>query len=554
MSWLFGFNRNSPNVEHKPTFVSTPTENYESKINSNKGMETYRFDSSALERAAKAAKELEYSKNAKEALELAKAQELTWQMEHQNKIKEYELNIEQMKIEQQKIYYEEKHKLIAEETKQSQQRAQYQDQLARRRYDDQLLQQQKINRENLTRQEESVQKQEALRKATIDYELETKHEKEMARVEAQARAKAKAERENRDLFLERLRVQAQEQRVTTLESIKSVTSILGSGFNSFISDWNKIIAAAGGITLLALGAYSAKHSTQVMGKYIGDRLGKPSLVRDTSRLAVTEIFKHPIKYIKRLCSRAENALSGVILSPKLEERLREIAIATRQTKSNSGLYRNLLFYGSPGTGKTMFAKSLALHSGMDYAIMTGGDVSPMGPQGVSAIHKLFDWALTSKRGLLLFVDEADAFLKKRSKEIISEDLRSSLNAFLYRTGEHSNKFMLVLASNTPEQFDWAINDRIDEMLKFDNPGLLERERMVLAYFDKYIIQTCLNNKRRKLKLADFDHVKKCGEIAVRTQGLSGREISKFIVSLQGMIEMHRMIFKLKIMGKHSVLI
>ncbi|XP_065324030.1 ATPase family AAA domain-containing protein 3-like isoform X3 [Gordionus sp. m RMFG-2023] len=461
MSWLFGFNRNSPNVEHKPTFVSTPTENYESKINSNKGMETYRFDSSALERAAKAAKELEYSKNAKEALELAKAQELTWQMEHQNKIKEYELNIEQMKIEQQKIYYEEKHKLIAEETKQSQQRAQYQDQLARRRYDDQLLQQQKINRENLTRQEESVQKQEALRKATIDYELETKHEKEMARVEAQARAKAKAERENRDLFLERLRVQAQEQRVTTLESIKSVTSILGSGFNSFISDWNKIIAA-----------------------------------------------------------------------PKLEERLREIAIATRQTKSNSGLYRNLLFYGSPGTGKTMFAKSLALHSGMDYAIMTGGDVSPMGPQGVSAIHKLFDWALTSKRGLLLFVDEADAFLKKRSKEIISEDLRSSLNAFLYRTGEHSNKFMLVLASNTPEQFDWAINDRIDEMLKFDNPGLLERERMVLAYFDKYIIQTCLNNKRRKLKLADFDHVKKCGEIAVRTQGLSGREISKFIVSLQ----------------------
>ena len=41
--------------------------------------------------------------------------------------------------------------------------------------------------------------------------------------------------------------------------------------------------------------------------------------------------------------------------------------------------------------------------------------------------------------VLLFVDEADAFLRKRSQELISEDLRAALNAFLYRTGEQSNK-------------------------------------------------------------------------------------------------------------------
>ena len=99
----------------------------------------------------------------------------------------------------------------------------------------------------------------------------------------------------------------------------------------------------------------------------------------------------------------------------------------------------------------MFAKKLAMHSGMDYAIMTGGDVAPMGRDGVTAMHKVFDWASTSRKGLLLFVDEADAFLRKRSSEKISEDLRSTLNAFLYRTGEQNDKFMLVLASNTPEQ-------------------------------------------------------------------------------------------------------
>ena len=44
-------------------------------------------------------------------------------------------------------------------------------------------------------------------------------------------------------------------------------------------------------------------------------------------------------------------------------------------------------HGPPGTGKTLFAKKLAKHSGLDYAILTGGDISPLGRDGVTAIHK-----------------------------------------------------------------------------------------------------------------------------------------------------------------------
>lgn len=62
------------------------------------------------------------------------------------------------------------------------------------------------------------------------------------------------------------------------------------------------------------------------------------------------------------------------------------------------------------------------------------------------------------------MDEADAFLRRRSTETISEDMRNALNAFLYRTGEQTDRFMVVYASNQPEQFDDAINDRIDEMV------------------------------------------------------------------------------------------
>jgi len=59
---------------------------------------------------------------------------------------------------------------------------------------------------------------------------------------------------------------------------------------------------------------------------------------------------------KKLLKKNEEVLSGIILKPKLEERLRDVAIATSHTKKNNGYYRNLLMYGPPGTGKTMFAK------------------------------------------------------------------------------------------------------------------------------------------------------------------------------------------------------
>merc|ERR1711971_102266 len=112
---------------------------------------------------------------------------------------------------------------------------------------------------------------------------------------------------------------------------------------------------------------------------------------------------------------------------------------------------------------------------------------------------------TSRKGLILFVDEADAFLRKRSSETISEDMRSTLNAFLYRTGDQSDKFMLVLASNTPEQLDWAINDRLDEVVEFALPGAEERERLVRLYFDKYVLSAAMEGSRgRRLKIEDMD--------------------------------------------------
>lgn len=275
---------------------------------------------------------------------------------------------------------------------------------------------------------------------------------------------------------------------------RTAGSVVGAGAQALLTDWDKVLAAAGGLSLLALGVYSAKGAASVTSRYVEARIGKPSLVNETSRFTFSDVIAHPLKMFKRLKGKPQDALQGVVLEPKLEERLRDVAIATRNTRRNNGFYRNLMLHGAPGTGKTMFARKLAEHSGMDYAIMSGGDVAPMGKSGVTAIHKVFDWARTSHRGVLLFVDEADAFLRKRSSEHISEDLRAALNAFLFRTGEQNTKFMLVLASNTPEQFDYAINDRVDEVVEFLLPGLEERERLVRLYFDKFVLVPATEGK------------------------------------------------------------
>lgn len=485
----------------------------------------YAFDSTGLERAAKAARELEKSPLAKQILDLSNQQETTKKEEMKVKVKEYEAAIEHAKIEQKKVDYEERKKLLSEEAKIAQQKAQYDDQLARKRYQDQLAQQKKTNQEILREQEASIAKQEQMKYEAQKRANELSHENDLKRIEAKMKARAKVERENRDINLEQIKLKAAEDRQTKLESIKSLGDMFGNGFQSFISDKEKVKTAVYGITLTAVGIYAAKHSIGIIGRSIESRISKPSLVRETSRLNINDIVNHPFKSVKRLLIRQQgDALKDVILKPRLEEHLRDLSISIRTTKKNKGTFGNVLFYGPPGTGKTLVAKNLTEYSGMDYAILTGADVAPLGADAVTSIHKLFDWANTSRKGLIVFIDEADAFLRKRNSFDMNQDLRTCLNAFLNRTGTPSKNFMLILSSNLPSDFDKAVNDRITEYIEFDNPSLEQRQRLVRLYFDKFILEPASQMKSR-LKVDNFDYDKVCSKIAEMTDGFSAREIS-----------------------------
>lgn len=48
---------------------------------------------------------------------------------------------------------------------------------------------------------------------------------------------------------------------------------MGAGLNALVTDWDKTLAAAGGLSLLALGVYTAKGATSVTARFIEARIG-----------------------------------------------------------------------------------------------------------------------------------------------------------------------------------------------------------------------------------------------------------------------------------------
>ena len=238
-------------------------------------------------------------------------------------------------------------------------------------------------------------------------------------------------------------------------------------------------------------------------------------------------------------------LDGVVLPADLRRRLVQLANATRNAKANRSPFRHMLLHGPPGTGKTLVAKRLAKATGLEYALMSGGDVGPLGPEGVTALHSLFRWSRTSSKGVLVFIDEAEAFLASRSNGRLTEHMRNALNAFLYQTGSPTSHFVLVLATNRASDLDEAVLDRTDEELYVGLPDLAARRHLVELYYDLYLrklqrrggrlaaVLRFLGGRPAPLDVGPgVDDAATLAAVAEQTEGFSGRAIEKLFVAVQ----------------------
>jgi ATPase family AAA domain-containing protein 3A/B len=398
----------------------------------------------------------------------------------------------------------------------------------------------------------SEEKIQAARRGTDALKAELERETIRARALAEAEGRAAEARANADvnLALMRARVAAEAEKYTAL--VSTALSSVGSGLHTLLGDPRTAGAACATVTALALGYFGAREGARVTAAHAARLLGTPSLVRETTRGGLLSSARGVHRPSRRAAADTAELLADVVLPPALRERVAALAGSTASARARGAPLRNVMFHGPPGTGKTLVARALALHSGLDYAIMSGGDVAPLGAKAVTEIHELFEWASRSQRGVLLFVDEADAFCARRGGGAApagaaaggAEEVRAALNALLYRTGGQSSSLALVVATNRPAELDEAVLDRMDESLEFPLPGQAERRALVQLYYERYVLAPpaapagpfWAARAQPPAITPDADVTDALlQEAAHVTEGFSGRELAKLMLSVQAAV-------------------
>jgi|GEM_PF-2506257 len=316
------------------------------------------------------------------------------------------------------------------------------------------------------------------------------------------------------------------------------------GIKSAIEKWkiltNPQTLVRGGqvLTAVAGGTIAISYGCRFAFDQLSALLGKPSLVDQTSRKTFYESIKQLARKMISGQSEETIALGDVILPAALDESIKSLAEEARNAHISQLPLKNILLYGLPGTGKSMAAKALAYYSGMDYAIFSGANLAQFSPgKDVQELRTLLQWAKYSPRGTIIFIDEAEAILKKRSQ--LTDQGLKLLNTFLALTGEESSKIMFIFATNHPEKFDSAVLSRIGQKLEFPLPGIEERIKLLDMYISKKIrndVRTIVRPDGQKIQtkveLASEINAEFLKLVAERIDGFSGREITQFVTDLR----------------------
>jgi len=503
-----------------------------------------KFDPDDLEKGAAALKEIDGSKNAKLAFELATIQENTKSLSIARNVEQTKVARAQMEEQLASTQGDELRRTISHIADQERQTAQYKAEVESSLQSNKLETARAQLDYQLKREQEQFQSHEGIRlgnerimeeAARETLRLRGAHDKEtaMAGVKAEAAGRAQQERENIEIRLRELRARTAEERRTSLDSINEIFSSASSGAQALYDDKGKAVTLVTGLTVMALGIYSARAATRVAGTVLERTLSRPPLVRETSRWTWRpQLMTFP--WTKS--SGSKGIFDTIVLEEELTERLKWTTNALLSAQENGTPFRHLLLHGPPGTGKTLFARTLARQSGLDYAVMSGGDLGPLGREGPHELHKLFEWAKHSKRGLVLFVDEADAFLRRGrgSDGAMSEDARNALSIFLHHTGTESARVAVILATNVPSVLDRAVLDRIDEAFEFPRPAYPQRLAMLQLFTEQYLLRPA----KRGAKAIEVDpelDIKFLEEVAKKTDGLSGRQLAKLILAFQSAV-------------------
>ncbi len=203
---------------------------------------------------------------------------------------------------------------------------------------------------------------------------------------------------------------------------------------------------------------------------------------------------------------------------ELEEIVEFLRDPKKFTKLGGKIPKGVLLVGSPGTGKTLLARSVAGEAGVPFFTISGSDfVEMFVGVGASRVRDLF---VQGKKNApcIIFIDEIDAVGRHRGAGLGGghDEREQTLNQLLVEMdGFESNEgVILVAATNRPDVLDPALL----------RPGRFDRQ-VVVPRPDVKGRQKILHVHSRKVPMSDDVNL---GLVAKGTPGFSGADLANLV--------------------------